>query len=78
MGVDQTVAATVLEELPSAIYRLELQNKSQVLAHLAGGVQRNFVRLRPGDRVKVELSPQDLTRGRIVGMDSRSERSTEG
>ena len=78
MGVDQTVAATVLEELPSAIYRLELENKSQVLAHLAGGVQRNFVRLLPGDRVEVELSPQDLTRGRIVGMDSRSERSTEG
>ena len=60
------VTAVVLEELPSALYRLELENKQQVLAHAVGAVKRNFVRLRPGDRVRVELSPQDLTRGRIV------------
>ena len=60
------VTAVVLEELPSALYRLELENKQQVLAHSVGAVKRNFVRLRPGDRVRVELSPQDLTRGRIV------------
>jgi translation initiation factor IF-1 len=60
------VTATVLEELPSALYRVELENKQQVLAHLVGTVKRNFVRLRPGDRVEVELSPHDLTRGRIL------------
>jgi translation initiation factor IF-1 len=63
------VVATVLEELPSALYRLELENQQQVLAHAVGTVQRDFVRLRPGDRVRVELSPQDWTRGRIVGME---------
>ena len=62
------VTATVLEELPSALYRVELENKQQVLAHPVGTVKRNFVRLRPGDRVRVELSPGDFTRGRIVGM----------
>jgi len=61
------VTATVLEELPSALYRVELENKQQVLAHPVGTVKRNFVRLRPGDRVKVELSPNDWTRGRIIG-----------
>ena len=60
------VTATVVEELPSALYRLELPNKQLVLAHPVGAVKRNFVRLRPGDRVRVELSPGDLTRGRIV------------
>jgi translation initiation factor IF-1 len=63
------VTAIVLEELPSALYRVELENKQQVLAHLIGTVKRDFVRLRPGDRVRVELSPHDLTRGRIVGME---------
>jgi translation initiation factor IF-1 len=61
------VAATVLEELPNALYRVELENKRQVLAHPVGTVKRNFVRLLPGDRVRVELSPNDFTRGRITG-----------
>jgi translation initiation factor IF-1 len=61
------VTATVLEELPNALYRVELENKQQVLAHPVGTVKRNFVRLRPGDRVRVELSPHDFTRGRITG-----------
>jgi len=61
------VTATVLEELPNALYRVELENQQQVLAHPVGTVKRNFVRLRPGDRVRVALSPHDLTRGRIVG-----------
>jgi translation initiation factor IF-1 len=71
LGVDQTVnevTATVLEELPNALYRVELENKQQVLAHPVGTVKRNFVRLRPGDRVRVELSPHDWTRGRITGI----------
>ena len=62
------VTATVLEELPSALYRVELENRQQVLAHPIGVVKRDFVRLRPGDRVRVELSPHDFTRGRIVGI----------
>jgi len=60
------VTATVLEELPNALYRVELENRQQVLAHAVGTVKRNFVRLLPGDRVRVELSPHDWTRGRIT------------
>lgn len=58
--------ARVVEELPSLVYRLELDNRKQVLAHAAGVGQRNFVRLLPGDRVEVELAANDLTRGRIT------------
>ncbi len=58
--------ARVIEELPSLLYRLELSNKSQVLAHAAGSAQKNFVRLLPGDRVEVELASGNLTRGRIT------------
>ena len=65
------VTATVLEELPSALYRVELENKQQVLAHPVGTVKRYFVRRRPGDRGRVELSPHDFTRGRIVGIGGR-------
>ena len=61
------VVATVVEELPSLVYRVEVEgNKARVLAHAVGSVKRNFVRLLPGDRVEVDLSPHDLTRGRII------------
>jgi translation initiation factor IF-1 len=60
------VVAKVLEELPSMLYRLELENRQRVLAHPAGAAQINFVRLLPGDRVEVELGSTDLTRGRIT------------
>jgi translation initiation factor IF-1 len=60
------VAAAVVEERPSAIYVVLLENQQKVLAHLVGAVKRNFVRLVPGDRVEVELAPQDPTRGRIT------------
>ena len=60
------VEAEVVEELPSLLYRLVLGNQASVLGHLAGNEARNFVRLRPGDRVEVDLSPHDGTRGRIV------------
>ena len=68
MGADPAVKveATVVEERPSAIYALRLENQQQVLAHLVGTVKRNFVRLVPGDRVEVELSPHDPGRGRIT------------
>ena len=56
----------MVELLPSATYRLKLENEDVVVAHAAGATKMNFVRLRPGDRVRVELSPHDKTRGRIV------------
>lgn len=62
MGVN----ATVVEERPSAIYKVVLDTRQEVLAHLVGNVNRNFVRLVPGDRVEVELSPHDPGRGRIL------------
>jgi translation initiation factor IF-1 len=60
------VRATVVEERPSAIFELVLENQRKVLAHLVGAVERNFVRLVPGDKVDVELSPNDPTRGKIL------------
>ena len=60
------VQATVLETLPNAMFRVELENKHQVLAHITGRMRKNFIKILPGDRVLVELSPYDLTRGRIV------------
>jgi translation initiation factor IF-1 len=56
----------VVEELPSLLYRLELENRQTLLAVGAGNAERNWVRLVEGDRVEVELSPNDPTRGRIV------------
>jgi translation initiation factor IF-1 len=58
--------ATVVDLLPSAAYRLKLGNEDLVIAHAAGAGVRNFERLRPGDRVRVEIAPHDRTRGRIV------------
>jgi len=60
------VEAKVLETLPNAMFRVELDNKHRVLAHISGKMRKNFIRILPGDRVLVELSPYDLTRGRIV------------
>jgi len=66
MGSDAAVIGTVVELLPSAAYRLVLENQREVTAHAAGVAVKNFVRLRPGDRVEVELSPHDNGRGRIT------------
>ncbi len=60
------VTATVLEALPNAMFRVEMDNKHRVLAHISGKMRKNFIRILPGDKVAVELSPYDLTRGRIV------------
>ena len=59
-------AAEVVELLPSAGYRLRLENEEVVIAHAAGAAEKNFMRLRPGDRVRVERSARDKTRGRIT------------
>ena len=58
--------ATVVESLPNAVFRVELENKHQVLAHISGKMRKNFIRILPGDRVLVEVTPYDLTRGRIT------------
>ena len=60
------VEGTVIEPLPNAMFRVELQNGHKVLAHVSGKIRMNFIRILAGDRVMVELSPYDLTRGRIV------------
>jgi translation initiation factor IF-1 len=60
------VMATVIEPLPNAMFRVQLENKHQVLAHISGKMRKNFIRILAGDKVAVELSPYDLTRGRIV------------
>ncbi len=60
------VEGTVVEPLPNAMFRVELENGHRVLAHVSGKMRMNFIRILPGDRVKVELSAYDLTRGRIT------------
>ena len=60
------VDATVTELLPNAMFRVELDNKHEVLAMISGKMRKHYIRILPGDRVRVELSPYDLTRGRIT------------
>ncbi len=60
------VEAVVREALPNATFRVELESKHQVLAHISGKMRMHFIRILPGDRVTLEMSPYDLTRGRIV------------
>lgn len=57
---------TILESLPNAMFKVELENGHQVLAHISGKIRKNFIRILPGDKVKVELTPYDLTKGRIT------------
>ena len=61
-----TVEGTVVEPLPNAMFRVELENGHKVLAHVSGKMRKYFIRILPGDRVKMELSPYDLSRGRIT------------
>jgi translation initiation factor IF-1 len=60
------VEATVEETLPNAMFRVKLDNGHAVLAHISGKMRKHFIRILPGDKVLVELSPYDVTRGRIV------------
>jgi translation initiation factor IF-1 len=60
------VEGEVLETLPNAMFKVELENKHQVLAHISGKMRMHFIKILPGDKVTVELSPYDLSRGRIV------------
>jgi translation initiation factor IF-1 len=60
------VVGTVIEPLPNAMFRVEIENGHRVLAHISGKMRKHFIRILPGDKVAVELSPYDLTRGRIT------------
>ena len=60
------VEGTVVESFPNAMFQVELENGHRVLAHISGKLRLNFIRILPGDKVTIELSPYDLTRGRIV------------
>ena len=60
------ITGTVLEKLPNAMFEVELENKHKVLAHISGKLRMNYIKILPGDKVKLELSPYDLNRGRIT------------
>ena len=63
------IEGTVVEALPNATFTVELENGHQILAHISGKLRMNYIRILPGDKVKVELSPYDLARGRIIWRD---------
>ncbi|MDR0570505.1 MAG: translation initiation factor IF-1 [Clostridiales Family XIII bacterium] len=63
------VFGTVVDAQPNAMFVVKLENGHQILAHISGKIRMNFIRILPGDKVKVELSPYDLTRGRITWRD---------
>ena len=60
---------TVIEKLPNAMFRVKLENDHEVLAHISGKLRMNFIRILPGDKVTIELSPYDLDKGRIIWRD---------
>ena len=60
------VEGTVVEPLPNATFRVELENGHKMLAHISGKMRMNFIRILPGDKVTIEMSPYDLTKGRII------------
>ena len=62
---------TVVDAQPNAMFKVKLENGFEVLAHISGKIRMNYIRILPGDKVKVELSPYDLTRGRIIWRDKQ-------
>lgn len=63
------VEGTVIESLPNTNFKVELENGHQILAHISGKLRMNYIKILPGDKVKVEISPYDLSRGRITWRD---------
>ena len=63
------VEGTVLEKLPNAMFQVQLENGLEILAHISGKLRMNYIRLLPGDKVTIEMSPYDLTKGRIIWRD---------
>lgn len=60
------IEGTILETLPNAMFKVELENGHEILAHVSGKIRMNYIRILPGDKVTVEMSPYDLTKGRIT------------
>ena len=60
------IEGTIVESMPNAMFRVKLENDHEILAHISGTIRKNFIRILPGDRVKVEMTPYDLSRGRIT------------
>ena len=60
------IEGKILESMPNAMFRVELENGHEILAHISGKIRKNFIRILPGDRVKVEMTPYDLSKGRIT------------
>ena len=63
------IEGTVVEKLPNAMFQVQLANGHQVLAHISGKLRMNFIRILPGDKVTIEMSPYDLSKGRIIWRD---------
>ena len=63
------IEGTVVEKLPNAMFRVKLENDHEVLAHISGKLRMNFIRILPGDKVTLEMSPYDLSKGRIIWRD---------
>ena len=60
------IEGTILESMPNAMFRVKLENGHEILSHISGKIRKNFIRILPGDKVKVEMTPYDLTKGRIT------------
>ena len=60
------IEGTILESMPNAMFRVKLENDHEILAHISGKIRKNFIRILPGDRVKVEMTTYDLSKGRIT------------
>ena len=60
------IEGTILESMPNAMFKVKLENGHEILAHISGKIRKNFIRILPGDKVKVEMTPYDLSKGRIT------------
>lgn len=60
------IEGTIIESMPNAMFRVKLENDHEILAHISGKIRKNFIRILPGDKVKVEMTPYDLSKGRIT------------
>ena len=60
------IEGTILESMPNAMFRVKLENDHEILAHISGKIRKNFIRILPGDKVRVEMTPYDLPKGRIT------------
>lgn len=71
------MSATVIQALPNARFKLKLENGHEILGHVSGRMRKNFIRILPGDKVKIEMSPYDLTKGRIVFREKEAKKKVQ-